>query len=57
MRFTVVQLLDLLAAGMTEAEILDDYPYLEVGDIKACLQYAAQIANAKTIVPVLEKAA
>ncbi len=57
MRFTVAQLLELLAAGMTEAEILGDYPYLEAEDIKACLQYAAQIANAKMIVSVLEKAA
>lgn len=40
MRFTVAQLLELLAAGMTESEILADYSYLEAGDIKACLQYA-----------------
>ena len=41
MRFTVAQLLELLAAGMTNEEILDDYAYLEKGDILACLVYAS----------------
>jgi uncharacterized protein (DUF433 family) len=50
MRFTVAQLLELLAAGMTHEEILTDYPYLEEGDIRAALLYAAHIANARFIV-------
>ncbi|TAE30493.1 MAG: DUF433 domain-containing protein [Cytophagales bacterium] len=50
MRFTVAQLLELLAAGMTHEEILADYAYLEEGDIKAALLYAAHIANARSIV-------
>jgi len=41
MRFTVAQLLELLAAGMSQEEILEDYPYLEMDDIRACLLYAA----------------
>ena len=57
MRFTVAQLLQLLAANMTETEILADYDYLEPEDIKACLLYASLIANAKMIVPTLAKAA
>lgn len=57
MRFTVAQLLQLLAANMTETEILTDYEYLEPEDIKACLLYASLIANAKMIVPTLAKAA
>jgi uncharacterized protein (DUF433 family) len=40
MRFTVVLMLELLASGMTAQEILDDYPYIEMADILACLQYA-----------------
>lgn len=40
MRFSVSQMLELLAAGMTHKEILEDYPFLEEGDIFACLQYA-----------------
>lgn len=50
MRFTVAQLLELLAAGMTHQEILVDYPYLEDADIQAALLYAARIANARTII-------
>lgn len=46
MRFSVAQLLELLAGGMSVKEILDDYPYLELEDIQACLSYAALIANA-----------
>ncbi len=49
MRFTVVQMLELLASGMTAQEILDDYPFLEMGDILACLQYAARMANTHSV--------
>ena len=52
MRFTVAQLLELLASGMTQDEILGDYPFLTEADIKACLQYAAMIANTRTITPL-----
>lgn len=48
MRFTVAQLLELLAGGMTEKDILDDYPYLEADDIRACLEYAARLASHTT---------
>ncbi len=41
MRIRVKDVLDLLAAGVAEAEILEDYPYLEAEDIVACLEYAA----------------
>ena len=33
--------LDLLAADVSEVEILEDYSYLEPEDIAACLEYAA----------------
>ena len=52
MRFTVAQVLDLLASGMTAEEILADYPYLEKEDISDCLSYASQIANTKEIIPL-----
>lgn len=39
MRFSVSQMLELLAAGMTSQEILDDYPYIENDDILACLNH------------------
>ena len=38
-------MLSLLAAGSSEAEILEDYPYLEADDIRACLEYAAAQAG------------
>jgi uncharacterized protein (DUF433 family) len=45
MRFRVVDVLELLAGGMTAQEILNDFPYLEREDIQACLYYAAQKLN------------
>jgi len=41
MRIRVKDVLDLLAAGVSEAEILGDFPDLEAEDIQACLAYAA----------------
>lgn len=41
MRITVADVLEYMASGMTEAEILDDFPELEHGDLIACLAYAA----------------
>jgi uncharacterized protein (DUF433 family) len=41
MRIRVKDVLDLVAAGVSNAEILSDYPDLEAEDIKACLEYAA----------------
>ena len=52
MRFSVAQLLELLASGMTQTEILTDYPYLEEEDIKACLLYASIMANTKSFTPL-----
>ena len=51
MRFSMAQMLELLAGGMTFEEILKDYPYIEQEDIHASLIYAAMIANARTIRP------
>ncbi len=41
MRITVQDVLSYLASGMTQEEILDDFPYLTREDILACLAYAA----------------
>ncbi len=45
MRIRVVDVLEMLAGGMTQAEILEDFPYLQAEDIKACLDFAAAQAN------------
>ena len=42
MRMTVYDVLEYLASGMTQQEILDDFPYLTKEDILACLSFAAQ---------------
>lgn len=41
MRITVYDVLGWLAAGMSHAEILDDFPELTEEDIRACLEFAA----------------
>ncbi|MFA5263019.1 MAG: DUF433 domain-containing protein [Opitutaceae bacterium] len=41
MRIRVKDVLDMLASGATEAQILESYPYLERDDIQACHEYAA----------------
>lgn len=42
LRVRVKDVLDLLAAGATREEILEDYPFLEDADITAALEYAAR---------------
>ncbi len=48
MRITVSLVLNLVANGMTTAEILDSYPYLEEDDIRQSLRYAAWLAEETT---------
>jgi uncharacterized protein (DUF433 family) len=47
MRVRVKDVLEMLAAGASESQILEDFPDLEAGDIRASLQYAAaQVSHA-----------
>ncbi len=41
MRIAVADVLGWLAAGMSHAEIIDDFLELTEEDIRACLEYAA----------------
>lgn len=41
LRITVSDILEYLASGMSEAEILEDFPELTSEDIRACLAFAA----------------
>jgi len=52
MRFSVTQMLELIAGGMSFDEILEDYPFIEKEDIVACLQYAAKISETKQVVQI-----
>jgi len=44
-RYTVDLILDLLSAGSSHEEILEDYPNLEEEDILACLTYASKLTK------------
>lgn len=41
LRITVNDVLDYLASGMSQEEILRDFPDLTIEDIRACLSFAA----------------
>lgn len=41
MRITVSDVLEYLAGGMTPEQVLSDFPDLTMGDIQACLAFAA----------------
>ncbi|HLG88442.1 MAG TPA: DUF433 domain-containing protein [Alphaproteobacteria bacterium] len=45
LRIRVKDVLDMLAAGVPEQEILADFPYLEAEDIRASLAFAAEQAD------------
>jgi uncharacterized protein (DUF433 family) len=49
LRVRVIDVLQLLAAGETPAQILAAHPYLEADDIPACLIYAARQLDHPTI--------
>jgi uncharacterized protein (DUF433 family) len=43
LRYPVQHVLEYLASGMTETEILADYKDLEAEDLRACQAYAADM--------------
>lgn len=45
LRVRVKDILDMLAAGSSRADILRDYPYLEDGDITAALEFASRATD------------
>jgi uncharacterized protein (DUF433 family) len=51
LRITVYDVLDYLASGMTEDEILEDFPDLTKEDIKACLAFAADRERKLVTIP------
>lgn len=48
-RIRVSNVLSWLAAGMTEPEIIADYPSLTTEDIRACLAFAATQVDASSV--------
>lgn len=49
LRISVDQIIKALAAGLTQEEILLDYPELEKEDIKAALLYASKVLESEKI--------
>jgi len=49
MRITVEQILNSLAANISVKEIIEDYPELELNDIKASLLYAAKLVEEEKV--------
>ena len=45
LRVRVTDVLDLLGAGLTYSQVLEELPYLEPEDIQAALQYASRELN------------
>jgi uncharacterized protein (DUF433 family) len=49
LRIPVATVVGMLAEGMTDEEILADYPDLEAGDIRAALEYAAEAVREREL--------
>ena len=52
LRYPVEMILELLASGMSNDEVLDDYPDLEREDLLAALEYGALAAGGRRVVPL-----
>jgi uncharacterized protein (DUF433 family) len=51
LRITVYDVLDYLASGMSESQIIEDFPDLTHADIRACLAFAADRERRLSVVP------
>jgi uncharacterized protein (DUF433 family) len=51
-RISVEWIVDLLAAGWSHEQILENYPHLTREDIQACLSYASELLHSEKIFPL-----
>jgi uncharacterized protein (DUF433 family) len=51
-RLSVEFIVNLLADGWTQAQILDSYPNLKSEDIRACLAYARELLQEEKVIPL-----
>jgi uncharacterized protein (DUF433 family) len=49
MRIRVKDIIEMLGAGMSETAILEEFPYLEIEDIRAALQFAASLSDSPVL--------
>ena len=45
-------IVELLASGMSEKEILKEYPNLDRDDIRAALEYASKVLSGEEVIPI-----
>jgi uncharacterized protein (DUF433 family) len=55
-RIWVSLILDFLASGSTQEEILEEYPQLAPEDIQACIAFGAEMSRERYVEIALEKA-
>jgi uncharacterized protein (DUF433 family) len=51
-RIAVELVVDLLAQGWSEEQIIDSYPGITKDDIRACLRYAAEVLKSERVYPL-----
>jgi len=51
-RLAVEFIIDLMAQGWSEADILRNYPGLTRDDVQACLNYASTVLHAEKVYPL-----
>lgn len=51
-RIAVEFVVDLLAQGWSEEQIVDSYPGITTEDIRACLRYAAEVLKSERVYPL-----
>ena len=51
-RLSVELIVDLLAQGWSEADVLRSYPTLKAEDIHACLKYASAVMQSEKVYPL-----
>ena len=55
MRIRVKDILEMLGSGMTDADILAEFPYLEAADLRASQLYAARLTDGPALQPSLHR--
>lgn len=51
-RISVELVIDLLAAGWTQQQVLESYPTLTAEGVRACLAYASEILHSEKVFPL-----
>ncbi|MCJ7550483.1 MAG: DUF433 domain-containing protein [Anaerolineae bacterium] len=54
MRISVAHIIEAVAAGVPQEELLEEYPGLEPEDIQAALKYAADLVASERVYPILD---